>query len=384
MIYLDNASTTFPKPDTVRDAVADFIKNYSVNPGRGNYKLARQAQLIVEEARLEAARFLGIKNPARLAFTLNATDGLNAAIKGYLRKGDRVVTTNIEHNAVLRPLRSLVEKNYVTAEYVSSDKNGVIPTEKIKEAVASRAARLVVITCASNVYGVSQDEKEIAALAGFCHKHDCALLVDGSQVAGHIMLNLEELKVDMFAASGHKGLYGPPGTGLLYLREGVVISPWREGGSGEGLARVKSEELEMPLFIETGTQNNCGIAGLGAGVKFVSENFYAIEKHTRRLTAAIIDGLAALKDVEILGLTDVNRKVPVVSFVVRRENFSARAMAMALDESFGIMVRGGEHCAPMLHKDFDYEKGTLRASPGFFNTDEDVGKFIDALKKLLL
>ena len=140
MIYLDNASTTFPKPDSVRQAVADFIKNYSVNPGRGNYKLSQKAAAIVEEARFEIARFLGIKNPARLAFTLNATDGLNAAIKGCLKNGDRVVTTNIEHNAVLRPLRSLSEKNYVAVEYVSSDKNGVIPTEKIKKAVSDETA----------------------------------------------------------------------------------------------------------------------------------------------------------------------------------------------------------------------------------------------------
>ncbi len=381
MIYLDNASTTFPKPAVVDEAVSDFIRNYAVNPGRGNYQLAQKAATIIEEARFTAADFFGVKNPERIAFTLNATDGLNAAIKGYVRPADRVITTNIEHNAVLRPLMTLAEKNSVRVEYIPSDKNGIIPTEEMKKAIAREKTRLVVMTYASNVYGVIQEG--LLEIVGFCHKNNTAVLFDGSQVAGHIRIDIEKLGIDMFATSGHKGLYGPPGTGLLYIKDGIELAPWREGGSGEGLSRVKSSELKMPLFIETGTQNNCGIAGLGAAIKFVKENFSDIEKHTRKLTSKIIDGLSSLKDIEILGLRDVNHKVPVVSFVVKKENFSARAFAMALDSGFGICVRGGEHCAPLLHKDFDYEKGTVRVSPGFFNTESDVEKFIEAVKKLL-
>lgn len=378
MIYLDNASTTFPKPPEVVEAVADFLKRYAVNPGRGNYAAAVASAKIMEDSRFRVASLFGVKNPARLAFTLNATDALNAAIKGFVRAGDRVVTTTLEHNAVVRPLRTLLDKGLIDVEFARHTSEGLIEPSAIEKAL-DKNTRLVAITHGSNVFGAVMD---IEAVAEICRRRKVSLLVDASQTAGHVKIDAEKLGLDFLAFSGHKGLYGPTGTGCLYVRAGLEISPWREGGAGEGMAQAKSEELKMPLFIETGTQNTVGIAGLGAAVQFVSDNFDEIESRAAKLTRIIMEGLIAIKDVEVLGPRDLSRKLPVVSFVVRRDNFSARAMALALDEGYSIAVRGGEHCAPLAHKDF-YESGTLRASPGFFNTPEHAEKFVYAVSELL-
>lgn len=378
MIYLDNASTTFPKPPEVVSAVTEFLRAGAVNPGRGNYAAARSAAKIIEDARFRVASLFGVKNPSRLAFTLNATDALNAAIKGFVRAGDRVVATTLEHNAVVRPLRTLLDKGLIDVEFARHTREGFIEPALIEKALEKKT-RLVAMTHGSNVFGAVTD---IEAVAAICRRKNVALLVDASQTAGHARLDVEKLGLDFVAFSGHKGLYGPPGTGCLYVRDGIEISPWREGGAGEGQARASSEELKMPLFIETGTQNTVGIAGLFAAAKFVAGNFSEIESRAAQLTNMLIEGLSSIKDVEVLGPKDESAKLPVVSFIVRRDNFSANAMSLALDEGYGIAVRGGEHCAPLAHKGF-YESGTLRASPGFFNTPEHAEKFVDAVSELL-
>lgn len=377
-VYLDNASTSYPKPDVVYETVSDFFRKYAVNPGRGNYELSVRCEKMIEETRFAVAKFFGVKNPSRLIFTLNATDSLNIAIKGFLNPGDHVVITTLEHNAVLRPIDTLASQGIIKVTQIAHNEDGFVEPSEIEKHI-KKNTKLVIFTHASNVFGVVQDIKKVGEI---CKKNNIKLLVDASQTAGHIKIDVEKDQINMLAFSGHKALYGPPGTGCLYVKEGVDLKPWREGGVAEsGLASKRTTQLGWPFYLEAGTPNTVGIVGLGTAVKFVNENFSKIKEHGIELTKFLIEELKKMKGIRILGSTDLRQKLPVISFIIEKENWSAQAMSMALDKSFNIAVRGGEHCAPLVHRDI--LSGTLRVSPGFFNTKDDIEYFIKSLKKLL-
>ncbi len=377
-VYLDNASTTYPKPDIVYDTVNDFFRNFAVNPGRGDYELSIKAGKVIEDSRFAISKFFGIENPSRLVFTLNATDSLNMAVKGLFSMGDHIITTTIEHNAVLRPLATMSSENFIEVTYVNPEGNGDIPPSAIKEKIKSNT-KAVIMTHASNVFGVVQDIRKVGEI---CKNTNVVFIVDASQSAGHVKIDVKNDHIDVLAFSGHKALYGPPGTGCLYVKEGINLKPWREGGViAPGLSSRKTKDIKWPYYLEAGTPNAIGIAGVGASVRFVDDNFEKIRSHDKNLTLLLLGGLKKIKEIKLLGTEDIEKKLPVVSFVIKKENWSAQAMSMALDKSFGIAVRGGEHCAPLAHKDI--LSGTLRVSPAFFNTEKEIEYFINSLKKLI-
>ena len=265
MIYLDNAATTYPKPESVYDAVLDCMKNYCANPGRAGHKLAMRAAREIYDTRENLAKLFNIDNPMNIVFTSNATDSLNLAIKGSVTEGDHIITTSMEHNSVIRPIKAL-EKNGVENTIVNCDKDGFLDYEDLENAIKPNT-KLIVTTHASNVCGTLVD---IAKVGEIAKKHNILYLVDASQTAGVYDIDVKKINVDMLAAPGHKCLFGPQGTGILYIREGLNVDILKEGGTGS-----KSEDLFQPDLVpdkyESGTNNTPGIAGLNAGVKFIFE-----------------------------------------------------------------------------------------------------------------
>ena len=265
MIYLDNAATTYPKPKEVYSAVLDCMENYGANPGRAGHKLAMRAGREIYQCRENIAKLMNISNPMNIVFTHNATDSLNLAIKGVLKSGDHVITTSMEHNSVIRPIKALESKG-VENTIVKCDKEGFLNPEDIKKAIKSNT-KLIVTTHASNVCGTIVDIKAVGEIA---KEHNVLYLVDASQTLGLYDIDVNELNVDMIAAPGHKCLLGPQGTGMLYVRDNLNINILKEGGTGSN-----SEDLFQPNMVpdkyELGTHNTPGIAGLNAGVKFILE-----------------------------------------------------------------------------------------------------------------
>jgi cysteine desulfurase family protein len=315
-----------------------------------------------------------VKNPNRIVFTGNATDALNLAINGILAAGGHVISTSMEHNSVARPLEHLLEKG---AEYtkVRMDPALGVDPEDVKKAIRG-ITKIVVITHVSNVTGTVNP---IGAIGEICRNEGIPFLVDGSQSAGAVPIDVNAMCVDLLAFPGHKGLFGPQGTGGLYIKEGLSLTPSKYGGTG-----VHSELLlqpsEMPYMYESGTLNMPGIAGLGAGVRFILEkSVRAVQEHEIQLTNVLLDGLNSIKGVKIYGPRRGVERAAVVS--VNIEGVSPMEAALILDTSFGIAVRAGLHCAPDAHKTLGTidAGGTIRISPGFFNTEKDIEQCLEGL-----
>jgi len=375
VIYLDNAATSFPKPEGVYRAV-DEVTRCTGNPGRAGHALARRAEAEIEGVRVRAARFFGTRWPERVIFTLNATDALNMAIKGFLQAGDHVVTTSLEHNSVSRPLAALARRGISFAK-VGCDTEGRVDVESLKAAVMPRT-RLVVLTWVSNVWGTVQP---VEAVAEMCRRHGVKLLVDAAQAAGHVRIDMQAMGIDMLACSGHKGLLGPPGTGLLVLGADVDLLPWREGGTG-----VVSHQVSQPDFypqrLESGTPNTAGIAGLGAGIDFLNQvGLPEVIGHESCLLGALREGLAAIPSVRVYGPARAADQTSLLSFNV--EGWDPMEVAAVLDQSFGISCRAGLHCAPWAHQALGtYPTGTVRFSVGYFNTAGEIEQAIQAVRAL--
>ncbi|HML36638.1 MAG TPA: aminotransferase class V-fold PLP-dependent enzyme [Bacillota bacterium] len=374
MIYLDNAATTWPKPEAVYDAVLDVMKNKAGNPGRSGHDMSLSAGRVLNEARFSASRFFGVKDPSRIVFTCNATDSLNLAINGSLTAGDHVITTSMEHNSVTRPLEYLLKKGIEYTKVRMDPVLGVEP-EDVKKALRGNT-KLVVITHASNVTGTVNP---IGAIGEMCRNEGIVFLVDGSQSAGVIPIDVDSMYIDLLAFPGHKGLFGPSGTGGLYIRDGLSVEPSRYGGTG-----VHSELLlqpsEMPYTYESGTLNLPGIAGLDAGIRFISDqSLSSIRQHETRLTDLLLDGLKRINGVRIYGPQHGEERAAVVSINI--EGTDPMEAALILDTSFGIAVRAGLHCAPDAHRTLGTldSGGTIRISPGFFNTEEDIGRCLEGI-----
>lgn len=374
-IYLDNAATSYPKPVRVYQIVDHALRNVGASPGRGSYRQSREASAMVEAARKKVARLFDISHAEQVFFTKNATESINIVLKGWLRAGDRVVTSSMEHNAVIRPLRRLSESG-VKVDIVQCNAKGRLDPDALKKHF-NPPPRLMVLVHASNVNGALQPVDEIAKL---CSDHDVPLLLDAAQTGGIRPISVNNLNLGMLVCSGHKGLLGPPGVGILYIRAGLNVSPLIEGGTGSRSEQDIQPEL-CPDRYESGTPNLPGIAGLAAGIDFILEKgIGAVKANELRLASLLEKGLSELPGVKVY-VPEV-RGSSAVSFTV--EGINPADLGYLLDQGFDIAVRTGLHCAPMAHHTLGtFPEGTVRVSPGFFTTSAEIETFLSAMQQLL-
>lgn len=377
MIYLDNAATTMHKPQTVIDAVTQAMCSLG-NAGRGATSGALDAARTIHGCRAKLARLLGCPRADHVCLTPNSTAALNTAINGVVRRGDRVVTTVLEHNSVLRPLNRLAAEQGVTVEHAGCDANGALDYEEL-ERLVTPGTRAVVVTHASNVTGNAVDIARVAAMA---HAAGALVIVDASQSAGAAYIDMQAMGLDVVCFTGHKGLMGPQGTGGLAVAEGIDVAPWAMGGTG-----VHSfDELqppEWPTRLEAGTLNGHGIAGLSAGLDFIEARggVEAIAAHERALAGRFLAGVREIPGITLYGAFDQPTRSAIVSLNVG--DIDSAEISDALMQGWGIATRPGAHCAPLMHRALGTERqGVVRFSFGYFNTDEDVETAIDALRDL--
>jgi len=376
MIYFDNAATSWPKPPGVAAAMAECLSEAGGNPGRSGHRLSVAAARIVEDAREGLAALFGADDPSRIVFAPNATHALNLALYGLLRPRDRVVTTGIEHNSVMRPLRHL-ETRGVEVVVVPCGSDGSLDVQKVEQAL-QRGARLLVTTHASNVSGAIVPIAELAAVA---RKHGALYLVDAAQTAGSAPIDVGALGLDLMAFTGHKGLLGPTGTGGLYVRDGVSLTPLVRGGTGSESAYEIQPEF-MPDMFESGTLNVAGIAGLATATRFLADlGVEAVQAHERQLAAHFMTEAAAVSGITLYGSGEATERCGIVSFTLA--DASPSEVGLLLDESFGIMARTGLHCAPAAHRTLGtFPAGTVRFSFGWFNTSSEVDTAVEALRQI--
>ncbi|MDA1016529.1 MAG: aminotransferase class V-fold PLP-dependent enzyme [Planctomycetota bacterium] len=368
-IYLDNAATSFPKPDSVHAAVDRFNRQVGVSLGRGAYRDAMDAQAVVTRCRKRAADLLGAESPDRIIFTFNGTDSLNLAIHGLLQPGDHVVTTVMEHNSVLRPLRDLRDRQQVEVSYAPADAEGRVAVDDVRAAMRDNT-KLVAVTHASNVTGTIQPIEDIGEIA---REAGAVFLVDAAQTAGHLPIDVSQLPADLVACAGHKGLLGPLGVGLLYIRPGIEarLRSIRQGGTGS-----KSEDDRQPESLpdkyESGNHNGPALFGLDAALQYLDERgIAAIQQHEEQLTGQLMDMLGKTRGIHVYGPA-ANQRVGVVSVAIN--GFEPQILAGILDENFEVQTRAGLHCAPGAHRaigTFD-QGGTVRLSVGPFTSTTDL------------
>jgi cysteine desulfurase/selenocysteine lyase len=379
-VYLDNAATSWPKPEPVYRAVEHYMREIGAPVGRGVYDEAVAAQGLVEGTRRAIAQWIGAKRAENVIFTLNGTDALNTAIHGALADGGHVVTTLAEHNSVLRPLAALQEAGRIQLSRVTCDATGVVDPAEIRRAMRP-TTRLVALTHASNVTGMIQPAAEVGAIA---RDRGALFLLDAAQTVGEIAIDVEQLHVDLLAAPGHKGLLGPLGTGFLYIRPEIEdqIPAFRQGGTGTHSDRDR-QPSEMPDKFEAGNLNVPGIAGLGAGVTWLAERgIETLRKDAIERTAKLINGLSQIKGLRIYGARSAESRVAVVSISVA--GYDPQELAATLDAAFHVQSRAGLHCAPLMHRTLGTMAagGTLRFSPGPLTTDEEIDIAIRAVAEV--
>jgi len=375
--YLDNAATSWPKPEAVYQAVDRFMREVGATPGRGGHWREEEAARIADEARAALAQLFNAPDPAGIAFTMNATQAINMALKGVLRPGDHVITSSIEHNAMWRPLKAL-ERRGVAVTAVPCAADGTLDPADVAAAIRPNT-RLIALLHASNVLGTLLP---VAAIGRIAHDHGLLFLVDAAQTAGAHPIDVQAMHIDLLAFPGHKGLYGPHGTGGLVVRPGVQLETWIEGGSGTESAPETMPEA-LPLRLEAGTQNAAGIAGLLAGARFVlAQGVERIREHELALTGQLIEALGDVPGLTVLGPAGLARRTAVVSVTV--EGYIPDQLAAVLDQVFDIATRAGLHCAPQAHRTAGtLEAGALRFSPGYFNTPEEVAEAAAALQSIV-
>lgn len=379
LIYLDSGATTFPKPEEVYVAMDQFFRCCGVNPGRSGYDLCMVAGSMVEETRKLLTEFFnGGTDPNRLIFGYNATDALNLAIFGLLKEGDHAITSNIEHNSVIRPLYHLCKYGGVEVDHVPFDSQGFLDPDEFARRF-KKNTKLVAINHASNVIGTVQPVGEIGRL---CRERGITLLVDTAQSAGKIPVDMQKLNIDVLAFTGHKSLMGPMGIGGLYVREGVEVRHTRAGGTGVRSA-VPTHLFEYPYRLEYGTPNLPGIAGLNAGVKWVlKEGMSKIHNREMQLVRMLRDGLREIEGVTLYCQDNLDNHIGILSFNV--EGLEAMDTSTMLDVDYSITCRTGLHCAPRVHKQLGTDKihGSVRFGLGPFNTAEDIQAAIKAVGEI--
>ncbi|MHB9053749.1 MAG: aminotransferase class V-fold PLP-dependent enzyme [Thermoleophilia bacterium] len=375
-IYLDNAASSCPKPPAVIEAVDRCLREWCANPGRGAHKTAVAAARVIYQTREKAARLLNVADSANIIFTQNATDSLNMAMRGLLSSGDHVVSSTVEHNAVVRPLRVLTGEG-VEVTLVPSDSTGLVDAEAVLAAVRA-STRLVVLTHASNITGAIQPIPELSIAL---RERGVPLLVDAAQSAGTIPMDMEAMPVSMLACTGHKSLMGPQGIGLLYISPEIELRSVRQGGTGTH-SEQEQDSLARPDRYEAGTLNTPGIAGLGAGIDFLqSEGIENLRRHKEQLTKILYHGLSGIGPVTLYGPPPGATRGPLVAFNVGE--MPSSEVAGILDSRYEIASRAGIHCAPGAHQAMGtLERGAVRLSIGPFNTREDMETTIGAVAEI--
>ncbi len=377
MIYLDNAATSFPKPTRVNDEIYRCMTEYCANPGRGGHLMSITSGKAVMEAREIISRFFNINNPMQLCFTKNATEALNIAIRGCLKTGDHVLTTSMEHNSVIRPLKTLERDVGIEITILKGNASGEIEPDDFKKNIRSNT-KLVICTLSSNVNGIVMPVKEIGAIT---REKSVLFLVDASQGAGTIEIDVEKMNIDMLAFPGHKGLMGPQGTGGLYIKEGIEVRPLIQGGTGSNSENLYQPEF-MPDLIESGTLNTPGIIGLGYGIEFI--NRLELEKlkiYKHELIKKLFDGISQLNKIKTYSINDINKNSGIVALNI--EGIDSIELSQILDTKYGIATRAGLHCAPLAHETLGTsDTGSVRLSIGCFNTLEEIDITLAALKEI--
>lgn len=378
IIYLDNGATSFPKPEEVYRSMDRFYRQFGVNPGRSGFDLCMEVGEIVEDTRRQLTKFFNGRDPDRLCFSYNSTDALNLILFGMLQKGDHAVSTTIEHNSVLRPLYHLEKFDGVEVGYIPFDDKGFVDPDDFPRAF-KKNTKLAIVNHASNVIGTVQPIKEIGQ---HCRKRGIPLVIDASQSAGKIPIDIEELNVDVVAFTGHKSLMGPTGIGGLYVREGVHIRHTRAGGTGVRSA-VRTHLEEYPYRLEYGTLNTLGVAGLHAGVEWVKDQgLDHIHAHEMRLTALLRDGLKNTDGVILYCQDDLDDHIGVFLFNI--DGLEALNTGTILDVDHSIACRTGLHCAPLVHEQLGTASihGAVRFGIGPFNTEEHIRTAVEAVKEI--
>lgn len=376
-IYLDNAATSFPKPDSVYHAVMNAMQQTGASPGRGSYGRSLDASRLLLETRELIARLVNALDSSRIVFTNNATHALNQALYGSLKPGDHVITSSMEHNSLLRPLFRL-EQQGIELDLVKTNTEGLIDPGQIRQKLRKNS-RMIAVGHVSNVTGGIQD---IAAIAAIAKESGLLFLLDAAQSIGSVALDMQALGIDLLAAPGHKGLLGPQGTGFLAVAPGVDLKPLMAGGTG-GSSDFDLQPETFPEGFEAGTHNLPGIAGLGAGVHFILETGVAIiGGHEHTLAEYARGQLSGIEGCQLYGPHDPGRRTGLVSLTASDQD--PAMLAFYMDQEYGIAVRAGLHCAPHAHRSIgSYPAGTLRLSPGWFNTHQQIDIFCDALKSII-
>ena len=376
MIYFDNAATSFPKPDIVYESIMKAMKEYGANPGRSGHKLALTLGREIFETREVIVKLFNIKNPMNVIFTFNCTESLNLGIKGILNKGDHVITTSMEHNSVLRPLKAL-EKEGIETTIVKGDSMGRIDPMDIENSIKDNT-KLIITTHISNLTGTIMPIEKIGQIA---KRNGIYYLVDGAQSAGVYDIDVEKMNIDILAFPGHKSLLGPQGTGGLYIGEGLDIKEMGQGGTGS-ISHLLEQPGVRPDRYESGTPNGPGIIGLGAGINYILEQgMDKIRNHQEELTKHFIEEITKIEKVKVYGPLDTRYQAAVVPINIG--DIDSSELSYVLDQEYDIAVRPGLHCAPLAHKTIGtFEQGVVRFSFGLYNTHEEIEQGIKAIKEI--
>lgn len=376
MIYLDNGATSFPKPRSVYEEMIKCVRDYCANPGRGAHDMSIRCDMEIYECRERIAKLFNIDNPLNVIFTANATDGLNIAIHGLLEKGDHIITSYLEHNSVLRPVKQK-ERQGVEVSLLKGDKDGLLSVDEIEKEIKSNT-KAIIINHGSNVIGTIQDIKAIGDLA---RRNNIKFIVDGAQTAGTIEIDIDKYNIDLLAVPGHKGLLGPQGTGALIINKNVALKELKYGGTGS-----QSHSLEQPQFLpdkfESGTLNTPGIVGLNSGLKFIEdEGINNIRIKEKTLVDFLLGEFESMPFIECYG---TNSKDSSAIISINVEGMESSEVGKLLNKK-DIYVRTGYHCAPLVHKVIGTEKrGTVRISPGYFNTLDEMKQLLIELKNIYI
>lgn len=374
MIYLDNAATSFPKPEPVISAMTDCLRHYCGNPGRSGHRLSIKTAEKLFETRLSLAELFHFSDPLKIIFTGNTTEALNLAIKGLLKPGDHVVTTSMEHNSVLRPLMGRPD---LSLTILQGDPEGRIQPRQFSAAVRDNT-KMFICTHSSNVTGTLAP---IQAIGSIAREKGILFLVDAAQSAGIVPIDFRHLPVDLMAFAGHKSLQGPQGTGFLYVNGQLPLRPLKEGGTGTESKNTR-QPLSFPEGYEAGTLNSPGIIGLGAGIKFLLETgLSAAAQKEAWLSGLLEDGLRNIEGVRVYGPSGMKGKTPVVS--CRIQGKEGEEVAALLNDHFQVAVRAGFHCAPLAHETIGTGKtGTIRFSPGLFTKKLHIQRTLYAMNRI--
>jgi cysteine desulfurase family protein len=377
-LYFDNAATSWPKPEAVYKAAELQMRRMCGNPGRSGHTRTLETDRLIYRTREALVTLFNADDPARIIFALNATDALNIALKGFLQEGDHVLFTSLEHNSVLRPLGAMRRDGLITTTMIPGSPEGYPDLNFLENAYQPQTS-LLVVNHASNVIGTIAPLRE---MIGSAHSRGVRVLVDAAQTAGCLSIDIADLDIDMLAFTGHKSLLGPTGTGGLYVKTGLDLKPLREGGTGSQ-SELDLHPEQMPERLEAGTLNSAGLAGLLEGISFIRETgLDQIYEHEMSIRQSLREQLLEIPQITVYGPEKANACVGSLSFTI--ENIDCGEIGYILESSYGILCRTGLHCAPLAHQAIGtFPGGTVRLSPGYFNSPDDIQFLVNALRDII-